>query len=457
MDLSNYMKLLLFRFSFLTIFAILPLSLLAQTGKIDNVAAQSALVTEFDVNGLKVILKRRASAPTYAAGLFIRGGARNITAANAGVESFALTTATEAGTKYPRQALRRELSRTGTKLSASSNSDYSAIAMASTRENFDRIWDVFADVSINPAFAADDVERVRQQIFSGLREAESVPDAALDRLKDRIVYSGHPYSNDVQGDQKTISALTPADLRAYHKGMMETSRLLLVVVGDIDPNELKAKVAATFGRLPRGDYKETPLPALDFSKSTLDVTPRTIQTNYVKGVFNAPSLNNPDYFPMRVAMTILQQLVYEEVRVKRQLSYAPDAELDLSAANSANIYVTAVDANQAVKVMLDQIGVLKTNPIPERAISGMAGQFLTNYYVGQETNTAQVAELARYELIGGGWRNSFEFLNRIREVKPADIQTVANKYMKNLRFVVIGNPSAIDRSIFLPNQAAGAF
>ena len=448
---------LLFRISLLAILGILPFSLFAQTGKIDSVAEQSGLVTEFDVNGLKVILKRRASAPTYAAGLFIKGGARNINAANAGIESFALTAATEAGTKYPRQALRRELSRTGTKLSASSSSDYSAIAMASTRENFDRIWDLFADVSMNPAFATEDVERVRQQIFTGLREAESVPDAALDRMKDRVVYSGHPYSNDVQGSQQTITAITPADLRAYHAGLMQTSRLVLVVVGDIDPNELKTKVAATFGKLPRGDYKEQPLPALDFSKSTLDVTPRTIQTNYVKGVFNAPSLNNPDYFPMRVAMTILQQLVYEEVRVKRQLSYAPDAELNLSAANSANIYVTAVDANQAVKVMLDQIGFLKANPINERAISGMAGQFLTNYYVGQETNTAQVAELARYELIGGGWRNSFEFLNRIREVKPADIQTVANKYMKNLRFVVIGNPSAIDRSIFLPNQSAGTF
>ena len=447
------MKFIISRVSFLALLTILPISLFAQTGKIDSVAAQSSLVTEFDVNGLKVILKRRPSAPTYAAGLFIKGGARNLSPANAGVENFALLAATEAGTKYPRQALRRELSRTGTKLSPASNNDYSAIAIASTRENFDRIWDVFADVSMNPAFAPDDVERVRQQIFAGLREAESVPDVALDRLEERVVYSGHPYSNDVQGNQKTITALTPADLRTYHKGLMQTSRLLLVVVGDIDANELRSKVEATFGKLPRGDYKEQPLPALDFSKSTLDVTPRTIQTNYVKGVFNAPSLNNPDYFPMRVAMTILQQLVYEEVRVKRQLSYAPDAELNLAAANSANIYVTAVDANQAVKVMLEQIAFLKSNPINERAISGMTGQFLTNYYVAQETNTAQVAELARYELLGGGWRNSFEFLNKIREVKPTDIQTVANKYMKNLRFVVIGNPTSIDRSVFL--QSAG--
>jgi predicted Zn-dependent peptidase len=79
----------------------------------------------------------------------------------------------------------------------------------------------------------------------------------------------------------------------------------------------------------------------------------------------------------------------------------------------------------------------------------MAGQFLTNYYLRQETNAAQAGELARYELIGGGWRNSFEFLNRIRSVKPEDIQTVANKYMKNIRFVVVGNPAAINKSVFL--------
>ena len=46
----------------------------AQTGKIDNVAQQASLVTEFEVNGMKVLVKRRASAPTFAAGLFVRGG-----------------------------------------------------------------------------------------------------------------------------------------------------------------------------------------------------------------------------------------------------------------------------------------------------------------------------------------------------------------------------------------------
>ena len=81
----------------------------------------------------------------------------------------------------------------------------------------------------------------------------------------------------------------------------------------------------------------------------------------------------------------------------------------------------------------------------------MSGYFLTTYYLKQETNAAQAGELAQYELIGGGWRNSLEFLDRLRKVKAADVQNVANKYMRNLRFTVVGNTADVNRSIFMQN------
>lgn len=422
---------------------------LAQTGKIDNIAEQASSVTEFDVNGLKVILKRRASSPTVAAGLFLRGGARNLSPETAGIENVMLNVATEAGKKYNRQSVRRELARVGGTIASSSGQDYSAVSLVSTRENFDKVWDIFTDVVLNPAFAADDVQRIKQQVLTGLREQETSPDNALDALQDRVIFAGHPYANDASGTIATVSSFTPEQLKTYHQSAMQTSKLLLVVVGDVDATNLKARVESSFGKLPRGDYKEQPFPPLDFSKGSVDIATRNLPTNYIEGVFSAPALSSPDYYAMRVAMTLLQELVYNEVRIKRQLSYAPNAELNNNAANTANIYVTAVDANQAVSVMLNQIDLLKTKTVTDDKISGMAGQFLTNYYLRQETNAAQAGELARYELIGGGWRNSFEFLNRIRSVKPEDIQAVANKYMKNIRFVVVGNPAAINKSVFI--------
>lgn len=421
------------------------------SGKILNIAEQASSVTEFDVNGLKVIVKRRQSAPTVAAGLYIRGGARNITDKNAGIESLMLTTAAEGGKKFPRDIVRRELSKTGSNIGSSVGNDYSVMTLASTRTNFDRTWEIFTDLALNPAFESADVERVRGQILTGLREQETNPDSYLQVLQDRVVYANHPYATDVNGTIATIGGFTAADLRAYHQKMMQTSKLLLVIVGDLDAKELQKRIADSFGKLPRGDYKEQPYPALDFSKGSIEIAPRTLPTNYIQGIFNAPSLDSPDYYAMRVAINILRDRLFQEVRIKRQLSYAPNADLNNYLANTGNIYVTAVDANRTVGVMLNEIDNLKKQQVDNDEISAEAGQFLTSYYLGQETNSAQAGELAKYELVGGGWRNSFEFLNKVREVKSQDVQTVANKYMKNIRFVVVGNPTAINKEIFLQN------
>lgn len=429
--------------------AALAFNAAAQTNSADTVAAQAAQVTELDVNGLKVLVKRRPAAATVAMGLFVRGGARNINEKNAGIESLMLSSAVEAGKKYPRQTVRRELSRAGSGIGSATSRDYSVVSMATTRPHFNRLWDIFTDVTINPAFVPEDIERNRQTILSGLRETETTPDGALQAELDRRIYAGHPYANDVDGTPSTIAGITPDDLIAYHKQIMQTSRLLLVFVGDLDPEDIKMRVAATFGKLPRGDYKEQPYQPLIFAQPTVDVVARpALPTNYVEGVFAAPSLSSPDYYPMEVLMAILQNLVYQEVRVQRQLSYAPGADLNKFAVNTANISVSSVKANESVTVMLQQINLLRNNELNDEVVSEIAGNFLTTYYLQQETSSAQVGELARYELIGGGWRNAFEFLNRIRAVRSADLRAVANKYMKNLRFVVVGNPAAVDKSIF---------
>ena len=436
-------------FTFLSLF--LVSAAFAQAGR-PSTSEQANQVTEFEVNGLKVLVKRRPNAPTVAAGLYIRGGARNITDKNAGIENLMLSAATQGSKKFPRETLRREIARTGSSIGSSTGNDYSVLSLAVTRENFDRLWEIFADVAVNPTFTPEAVNYARDQILTGLREQETDNDNFLKILQNRMIYANHPYANEVGGTLENISRFTSKDLSDYHQKTMQTSRLLLVIVGDFDAKDIKTRVTAAFGNLPRGEYKETTYPALDFSKPTLDVTSRTLPTNYVQGVFNAPSLDNPDYYAMRIAITILQSLVYNEVRVKRQLSYAPNAELDSNASNTANIYVTAVDANEAVKVMLEQVNNLKNRKLSDEIIASISGYFLTNYYVEQQTNAAQVAELAKYELTGGGWRNSFEFLSRVRRVSATDVNAAANKYMKNIRFVVIGNPSAINKNIFLQNQ-----
>jgi zinc protease len=412
------------------------------------VAKQAALVSEFDVNGLKVLLKRREGSLTVAAGLFIRGGASNINAQNAGIETLMLSVATEATTNFPRARMRSELSRMGTVIASSSNNDYSVLSLATTRMHFDRSWQIFTDVVLRPAFTKEDVALVQQRQVVSLSDDTDNPDVYLQKLQERVAYAGHPYLNNTSGTPETVAKLTPEDLSKYHARLMETSRLLLVIVGDLNPAEVKALVTQSFGKLPRGTYKAETIPQLAFDKSSVEVTPRELPTNYVQGLFTAPSLTSPDIYAMRIASSLLRDRVFEEVRVKRNLSYAPDAFLRTQAANVGGLYVTAVDANQSIRLMLTEINRLQTEPVSSDDIHAVIAQYLTTYYLGQETNAAQAGELAQYELIGGGWRNSVDFLERLTAVTPADIQRVSQKYMKNIRFVVLGNPRSIDQGVF---------
>lgn len=406
-------------------------------------------VSEFDVNGLKVLVKRRPGVPTVAAALFIKGGSTNVTPETAGIEGFMLNVSTEASKAYPREMLRKELARTATNISYSAGRDYSALVMASTKQNFDDSWKIFTDVVINPSFLPQDVERIRGNILNSLAAKEDAPDQLLQDTVETTLYAGHPYANDPDGTVDNVRRFTPGDLASYHKRVMQTSQLLLVIVGDVDPATIQQRVTGTLGTLPRGNYKQPAVPPLDFAKPTLDVANRAVETDYIEGSFAAPSLSDPDYYAMRVAISILQTQVYQEVRVKRNLSYAPDAGLNTNAANSAFVYVTTTKPAEAIPVMIDRVRDMRSNEVTEETIRQYGNFFLTTYYIGQETDAGQAGELARYELLGGGWRNSFAFIDRLRQVTPAQVKAVAQKYMKNIRWDLIGDPTGIDRSIFL--------
>lgn len=433
----------------LTFFSLHLLSFTVNAQVSPNAEAQAKLVTEFDVNGLKVIVKKRAASPTVSANLFFRGGVRNVTNKLAGIESLLLNVASEGSKKFPSAVMRKELSKTGSQIGGGASLDYSVLSLASTRQNFDKSWEIFTEVALNPEFADKDFKRIQEQVLTGLQSQNDDPEGYLQTLKDKIVYANHPYANSPRGTIESVSALSPNSLRFHHVQMMQTSRMLLVIVGDVDANELKAKITNSFGNLPRGDYKETPMPQISFTKPTVDVTAKDLPTNYIQGEFSAPNLSNPDYYAMRVAIKILQGRVFEEVRVRRNLSYAPNADMGELNANTGNIYVTAVDANQSVDIMLNEIKIIQTNLVDEKEISDVAGGFLTTYFLGQETNSAQAAELARYELIGGSWRNSLKFVDEVKKITPEKVKEVSAKYIKNLKFAVLGNPAAVNKSIFL--------
>jgi zinc protease len=405
-------------------------------------------VEEFSVNGLRVILKPNPANEIISAQLYLRGGALNLSEETRGIEPLIFNCALRGSKNYTKEAINRVLDKTAAQITAAANRDFTSVDLRCIQRYFDETWDVFADVIMHPTFPAEEVELVRNQTLDGVRQRKDDPDTYLRDIAAELFYDGHPYRLDPRGTEQSIANISITEMQHYLQEQLVSSKLLLVVVGNVSKADLQKKVEETFGTLQPGDYQPQFPEAVKHSAANLRVEERELPTNYIIGYFSAPGLNHPDYYPMVITMNILRSRVWEEVRTKRNLSYAPGAFYSSEFANRAAIYVTAVDPDTTIKVMLAELKKLQQEPVTEKDLHDRVTMYLTRYYLNNETNAAQGQFLARYELSGRGWPAGRQFVDNLRKVSAADVQRVAQQYFHNLQFAVLGNPELINQQLF---------
>ncbi len=403
----------------------------------------------FTVNGLKVIFKQNTSTDIIAAQMYFKGGVALLEPNTAGLEALTLGVATDASKNYPRDILSSTLESMNSQLSASSGLDYSSINLLCVKQYFDDSWKIFSDVITNPSFTDEDFQLEKGQQINAVKQNQDDPDSYLSYLARDAFYTNHPYRVKVFGNEATLNSFSKEQIKEYYKNHLQTSGMLLVVAGNISKAEIENRVKESFGNIPAGDFKQPSLPPVEHSETTLKLLDRELPTVYIEGVFPAPVFASDDYYPMTVATSILRDRLFEEVRTKRSLSYAPAAWTNGSFSNSGAIYVTTVYPDSTINVMLNELNKIKEDPISAQELANKINIFVTRYYMRNETFTQQAVLLARYELSGAGYKNADKYLNFVKKVSPEDIQKVCKEYIKNLQYVLIGNPSSLQIKNFI--------
>lgn len=412
------------------------------------VLAQESGPTEFTAAGIPVVHERIAGNEVVAVRLYLKGGSANLDSRHAGIENLMALASTHGTEKYSRDDFAARLAATGTEITSEANPDFTAISLKTTAEHWDEAWDLFSQAVLHPAFPEDEVALVRSQIVNQLKGRLDNPDAYITLLANELLYADHPYAMDPLGTVETVEALTPADLERWHDERLTKENLLFVVVGNVPPDDVESKIEDAFEDLPATGGSARPVSAVASSDAQVEVTERELPTNYIRGVFPMPDPGHADFAAVRVAIDVLSDRLFEEVRTKRNLSYAVFAGLSQRRANYGLVYVTAVEPETTLPVMLAEIERLKTEPIPDERLAENVNVFLTQFWLGQETNMGRATTLGMFELNGGGWENSDAFVRGVRAVSPADIQRVARAYLKGIHFAVLGDPSKIGQDLF---------
>jgi zinc protease len=109
--------------------------------------------------------------------------------------------------------------------------------------------------------------------------------------------------------------------------------------------------------------------------------------------------------------------------------------------------VTTVSPERTLEVMRNELLDLQTGTIDPRALERLILQFITQYFLDNESGAQQADFLARAELYYGDFRRADRFVDELRAITPLDIQRAAVRYMRDIRFVYIGDAGKAPRGI----------
>lgn len=432
------------KINLLTIFLV-SISLLSQ--------AQKKAPYEMNIDGVKVIVQPSGN-EIVEIQTIIKGGVQNYPANKAGIESIAITALTECGTlKDDKNSFKNKLDKVSAQMGGSSGMDYASLTMNCIKSDFDIVWPLYVDALTAPRFDKKEFERIKQDAINILKAQASQPDYAIGKMAKETAFSGKNYAKSPEGTEATVSKLTAEETKAYYQSILTKSRLLIVVVGEIEKKILEEKIKTMLAAIAWGKpvilKKEMYSPKQNSFKSEK----KDLATNYIQAVTGAPLPGTQDFNAFNLGMRIFYDRNFLEVRTNNGLSYAPYSYFDGGLSPSANIGVSTTEPDKYIMVVKNLIDKTKKQGFTRDEVKNMKTTYITSFYYRQETNSAQASSLASNEILHNNWHRALTLNDDLKKVSVADVNKTFNKYITNLTWVYQGDPAKVNPSLYTQDES----
>ncbi|MBS1597923.1 MAG: insulinase family protein [Bacteroidetes bacterium] len=409
--------------------------------------AQPAPTSSFDVDAIKVIykptLKNIANVSVY-----FRGGVTNYPAEKAGIEKLAVDGAVECGNaKYDKNSFKDKSDNFGIEIDATAGLDNAKISLNCLTKYFNEGWDLLSTAITTPVFDEFAFEKLKQKAISAINQAEGNPDQKLRTMAIQNAFAGTAYAINPAGTEPIISSLTATDVKAYYqKILLNKSRMFIVVVGNIKKEEIIAKIKSAFASVPATGYQPTPPATPKFSDASVTVEERSIATNYIMGIMNAPAYTSPDFVPYVLAISELHGGIFYEVRTKRNLSYAPDAGVRELLSPFTYVYVSTTNPKEAVEVMTNIINDQQQTSINKQGLNEIKALYITGSYKQEESTDAIADNLGRSEILGS-WEIAEQFPTMVKNATRSEMSKAFKKYITGIKWTYLGDKQKADEAM----------
>ncbi len=404
---------------------------------------------EIKVDGVKVIVQPSGN-NIVEVQTVIKGGVQNYPADKMGIEALAMTALTECGTlAHDKNSFKDALDKVSAEVGGSGGKDFSVISMNCIKPDFDNVWNYYAEAITQPRFDTAEFSRIKQDAINSLKSSESQPDAAINKMANEVAFKGRDGAKDPNGTAAIIEKLTAAETKAYYQSILTRSRMVIVVVGDVDKASIENKVKAMLAGIKQGAPYELKKSFFRTYNNTFTAESRDLATNYVEGVTSGPQLDAPDYYAFSVAMRIFANRHFLDIRTKNGLSYAPQAWFDVGATAVAKFAVSTTMPDKYIAVFDKLVDSTKTHGFTADELADMKVSYLTGFYYKNETNAAQASSIAANEVLHDDWKRSLTFMDDIKKLTLDDVNTAFRNYIGNIVWVYQGDPKKVTPILYI--------
>jgi predicted Zn-dependent peptidase len=250
-----------------------------------------------------------------------------------------------------------------------------------------------------------------------------------------VAYKAHPYGLPVVGHMSDLQNFTRQDAIDFFKTYYRPSNLTSVIVGDVDPKEVRRLADAYFGTIPSGPKPEpvrTVEPPQEFERR---VTLKLNAQRIVLLGYHKPDINDPDNAVYDALGSVLSD--GRSSRLNRSL--VQDKKVSVNAFGQPgfpgqkypNLFLFGAfvapgkNNDEVEKAMLAEVDRVKSELVTADELSGVKNRTRAALIRNFNSNGSMAQELAVWQVLTGDWRNLFRYVDKVNAVTPQDIQRVA--------------------------------
>ena len=251
------------------------------------------------------------------------------------------------------------LQEVGGGLSVSVDPDRLIVAGNALADGLPRLLEVLADVLTGAAYPEKEVGTERERLADRIEMAASQPSHAVRKALLRRLYDGHPYAVETP-EPEQVRAVESLALRAMHTTRVLPAGSVLILVGDVEPEQaLDAVEAALTPWVVTGPTLVTPaVPGLARGPLLLVDRPGSVQSSIRLGLSAIPRAH-PEYAALQLANLVFggyfSSRLVENIREDKGYTYSPHSGIDHSTAGSL-LVVSADVATEVTAPALLEIG-----------------------------------------------------------------------------------------------------